>query len=173
MRALTLPGGPEWREAVGTALIGNWHRALWETGYLPVTALGALKAEVRTIHRQLVPLWRRRTRHGRVLSLDAALGDGLSLYDLVAADVDVLDQVTATDFTDQRIQAMLHRLNVAERQVVLAYAYGEGGTWTEAAAVTGATDPDAFGERVRRKTRRLAAEQRRRAARRRPAPPMA
>ncbi|MCX4231796.1 hypothetical protein [Streptomyces ortus] len=137
---------------MGTALIGNWHRALWETGYLPVTALGALKAEVRTIHRQLVPLWRRRTRHGRVLSLDAALGDGLSLYDLVAADVDVLDQVTATDFTDQRIQAMLHNLNVAERQVVLAYAYGEGGTWTEAAAVAGITEPEAFGERMRRKT---------------------
>lgn len=35
----------------------------------------------------LQPLWRRRTRHGRVLSLDAALGDGLSLHDLIAADI--------------------------------------------------------------------------------------
>ncbi|MFH8470367.1 hypothetical protein [Streptomyces sp. NPDC017991] len=114
-------------------------------------------------NRQLVPLWQRRTRHGRVPSLDAALGDGLSLYDVVAADVNVLDQVTVRDFTDERVTAMLHGLSSAEQQVVLAYAYGEGGTWTEAAAVAGATDPEAFGERVRRKTRRLAAEQARRA----------
>ena len=48
------------------------------------TAVGVLKAEAQLLHPQLVPLWRRRTRHGRVLSLDAALEDGLSLYDLVA-----------------------------------------------------------------------------------------
>ncbi|MFE7070440.1 hypothetical protein ACFU96_10170 [Streptomyces sp. NPDC057620] len=168
-RVLVLPRSERWREAVTTALLGPWCDPLWQTGALPTTALGALKAEARTIHRQLVPVWRRRTRHGRVLSLDAALGDGMSLHDLVAAEVDVLEQVAATDFTDERIQAMLHRLDAAERQVVLAYAYGEGTTWTEAAAVAGATDPEAFGERVRRKTRRLAAEQARRVAQRRPA----
>ncbi|MFJ8140879.1 hypothetical protein [Streptomyces sp. NPDC096013] len=61
---------------------------LFHTGYLPNTALGALKAEDRTVRRQLVPLWKRRTRHGRVLSLDAGLGDGLSLYDLRRHDLD-------------------------------------------------------------------------------------
>lgn len=168
---LVLPRGAQWRNALRAALVGSWSDALWDTGYLPVTALGALKAQARREHRQQVPLWRRRTRHGRLLSLDAALGDGLSLYDLVAADVDVLDQVTATEFMDERVTAMLHRLDPAEQQVVLAYAYGEGGTWTEAAAVAGATDPEAFGERVRRKAKRLAAEQRRRTAQRRPTLP--
>lgn len=46
------------------------------------------------------------------------------------------------------------RAPVAQR-VVLTYAEGEGTTWTEAA--TGAADPEAFGERVRRKDKRQAA----------------
>ncbi|MET9387948.1 hypothetical protein ABZY09_44915 [Streptomyces sp. NPDC002928] len=106
------------------------------------------------MHRQLVPVWRRRTRHGRVLSLDADLGGGLSLYDLVLDDVDLLAHTAGGVYED-------------ERRVVFAYADGQGITWTEAAAAAGATDPDAFGERVRRKAKRLAIEQARRAAQRR------
>ncbi|WP_327267138.1 hypothetical protein OG444_40110 (plasmid) [Streptomyces sp. NBC_01232] len=97
-----------------------------------------------------------------MLSLDAALGDGLSLYDLVAADVDLLSRVTGGIYQDERLNAVLRGLDPAELQVVLAYAAADGTTWTEAAAATGATEPDAFGERVRRKAKRLAAEQRRR-----------
>lgn len=41
----------------------------------------------------------------------------------------------------------------------------------EAASAAGTTDPEAFGERIRRKTKRLAAEQHRRTAQRRPGPP--
>jgi hypothetical protein len=48
---------------------------------------------------------------------------------------------------------------------------GEGTTWAEAATSAGAPDPEAFGERVRRKAKRLAAEQRRRAAQRHPGLP--
>ncbi|MFD5015372.1 hypothetical protein [Streptomyces chartreusis] len=66
-------------------------------------------------------------------------------------------------FEDERLNAVLRGLDPAERQVVFAYAEGEGTTWTEAAAAVGANDPDAFGERVRRKAKRLAAEQARRA----------
>jgi hypothetical protein len=54
---------------------------------------------------------------------------------------------------------------------VIAYARGEGTTRVEAASAAGATDPEAFGERIRRKTKRLAAEQHRRTAQRRPGPP--
>ncbi|MEH0415976.1 hypothetical protein [Streptomyces sp. B21-083] len=46
-------------------------------------------------------------------------------------------------------------------------AEGEGTTWTEAAAAVGASAPDAFGERVRRKAKLLGAEQRRRGRQRR------
>ncbi|MCX4564650.1 hypothetical protein OHA02_52180 [Streptomyces phaeochromogenes] len=163
---LVLPRSERWREAVSTAALGSWCDPLLHTGHLPATALGALKAEARAVHRQLVPVWRRRTRHGRVLSLDAMLGDGLSLYDVVASDVDLLAHTAGGVFEDERLDTVLRGLDPAERQVVFAYADGEGTTWAEAAAAAGATDPDAFGERVRRKAKRLAAEQRRRVAQR-------
>ncbi|MFE4999282.1 hypothetical protein ACFRH4_50205 [Streptomyces mirabilis] len=162
---LVVPRSERWREAVSTALVGPWCDPLWQTGHLPTTALGALRAEARALHRQLVPVWRRWTRHGRVLSLDADLG-GLSLHDLVAADLDLLARTAGGVFEDQRLGAVLRGLTPAERTVVFAYAEGEGTTWTEAAAHVGAGAPEAFGERVRRKVKRLAAEQHRRLAQR-------
>ncbi|MFF0001421.1 hypothetical protein [Streptomyces avermitilis] len=108
-----------------------------------------------------------------MLSLDVDLGDGLSLHDLFAADIDLVTHTTHTTdrvFDDERLNTVLHKLTPDERQVVLAHAEGEGTTWTEAAAVAGATDPAALGERVRRKSKRLAAEQTRRAVLRRPGP---
>ncbi|GAA2301634.1 hypothetical protein GCM10010234_50660 [Streptomyces hawaiiensis] len=165
-RVLVVPRSERWREAVATASLGSWCEPFFETGHLSTTALGALKAEARAAHRQLVPVWRRRTRHGRVLSLDADLG-GLSLYDLVAADVDLLAHTTGGVFDDERLNTVLRSINPAERAVVFAYAEDDARTWTEAATAAGANEPEAFGERVRRKTRRLAAEHTRRMAQRR------
>ncbi|MFI6341001.1 hypothetical protein [Streptomyces sp. NPDC050535] len=162
---LMVPRSDRWREAVSTALAGPWCDPLWQSGQLPFTALGALKAEACTVHRRLVPLWRRRTRHGRVLSLDADLGDGLSLYDLVTTEVDYLARTADGVYEDERLNRVLRGLDPLEQQVVFAYAEGEGTTWTEAAA--GVAEPAAFGERIRRKTKRLAAEQARRTAQRR------
>ncbi|MET7575181.1 hypothetical protein ABZT04_43005 [Streptomyces sp. NPDC005492] len=164
-KGLAMRVSDRWREAVSTALLGSWCDPLTADGFLPTTALGALRAEARVLHRQLVPLWRRGTRHGRLLSLDADLG-GMSLYDLVANDINLLAGISGGVFDDERLNSVLRALDPAERQVVLAYAEGEGTTWTEAAAATGAPDPEAFGERVRRKAQRLAAEQRRRSAQR-------
>ncbi|MFJ2163691.1 hypothetical protein [Streptomyces sp. NPDC087856] len=165
LKVLSLPCGERWREAVTTPLLslGN---DLFSTGYLSSSALGAVKADTITQHRALTPLWRRRTRHGRVLSLDADLG-GLSLHDLVAADIDLLTHTDGGVFEDERLNTALRVLTPAERAVVFAYAIGAGTTWTEAAGAAGAADPEAFGERVRRKAKRLAAEQERRLAHRR------
>ncbi|WP_420313302.1 hypothetical protein ACOB87_44180 [Streptomyces sp. YS-B37] len=168
---LVLPQSVRWREALETALLGDWSDPLWDTGHLPCTALGLLKREARTLHRQLLPVWRRRTRHGRVLSLDADLG-GLSLYDLVTSHVDYLAHTAAGVFEDERLNAVLRGLSPAERQTVYAYAAGDGTTWTEAAATAGAPNPEAFGERVRRKVKRLAAEQKRRTSLRRHSSPI-
>ncbi|GAB7109603.1 hypothetical protein JCM4814A_79180 [Streptomyces phaeofaciens JCM 4814] len=170
-KAFMLCRSERWREAVSTALVGSWCDPLWQTGQLPHSALGALRAEARSVHRQLVPVWRRRTRAGRVLSLDADLG-GLSLHDLVAADVDLLAHTQGGVFADERLNAVLRGLDPAERTVVFAYAESEGTTWTEAATYAGAVEPKSFGERVRRKVKRLVAEQRRRAEQRHPGPPM-
>ncbi|GAA5032442.1 hypothetical protein GCM10023335_74920 [Streptomyces siamensis] len=86
-----------------------------------------MRAKARTLHRQLVPVWRRRTRHGRVLSLDAQLGEELSLYDLIAADVDLLAHTTGGVFEDEGLNTVLRGLNPAEREVVFAYAEGDRG----------------------------------------------
>ncbi|WAZ26579.1 hypothetical protein STRCI_008173 [Streptomyces cinnabarinus] len=161
---LALPTSERWREAVSTALLGDWTAPLERGDRLSSTsAVTALRAEARTLHRQLVPLWRRRTRHGRVLSLDADLG-GLSLHDLVADDFRSLSHTADGVFEDERLNMVLRGLNETERQVVFAYAEGDGATWTEAATVAGADEPEMFGERVRRKAKRLAREQARRAA---------
>ncbi len=160
---LVLPRSQRWREAVSTALAGSWCDPLWQTGQLPATALGVLKAEARTVHRQLVPLWEQGTRRGRVLSLDADLG-GVSLYDLVAADVDLLAYTTDGVYEDERLNRVLRGLTENEKRVVVAYAAREGTTWTEAASAVGAPEPQAFGTRVRRKVKRLVDEQARRTA---------
>ncbi|MEU9662882.1 hypothetical protein [Streptomyces chartreusis] len=157
-----------WSEAISTALLGPWADPLLSDGFLPARAFSALKSEAQTIHRQLVPLWQRGTRHGRVLSLDASLGLGLSLYDLVRADVDLLDRTDIGVFDDERLNQLLRRLKPTEREIVLTYAETHGLTWTEAATdIVGPADAEAFGERVRRKVKREADEQHRRAAQRR------
>ncbi|MFE4626968.1 hypothetical protein [Streptomyces mirabilis] len=165
VKVLVFRRSERWREALSTALLGAWYTPLDETGYLPSLALQALKREACALHRQLTPVWERRNRRGRVLSLDADLG-GLSLYDLVAADIDLLAHTEGGVYEDERLNAILRGLDPAERHVVVAYAEGEGTTWTEAAAHVGAGAPEAFGERVRRKVKRLAAEQHRRLAQR-------
>ncbi|GHG63107.1 hypothetical protein [Streptomyces griseocarneus] len=63
---------------------------------------------------------------------------------------------------DARLARILTALAPGERAVVLALGLPGVSTWTEAAEYAGADDPPAFGERVRRKTRRLAAEYKRR-----------
>lgn len=115
----------------------------------------------------LVPLWRRRVRRSRLLLLDAPLGDGLCLYDLVADRANLSDACLGTAIHDDRLVRIMQHLTPEERLVVIALATGDGTTWTEATAHAGASEPAAFGERVRRKTRRLAvrAEERRAAAR--------
>lgn len=167
-KVLVVPSSAQWREAMSTALLGSWSDPLVQTGRLPDTAVLDLRADARSLHRDLTPLWLRGTRHGRVLSLDASLGDGLSFYDLVAADIGLLARVTGGVVEDDRLNRVLRCLAPAERATVFAYAEGEGTTWAEAATAAGAADPDAFGERVRRKVKRLAAEQARRTAMARP-----
>ncbi|WP_329146951.1 hypothetical protein OG275_21235 [Streptomyces niveus] len=166
-RVLGVNRSTRWNEAVSTALMGDWTRSLDEHGCLQPEVLGQLRAEVHTIHRQLVPLWRRRVRRSRLLLLDAPLGDGLCLYDLVADRADLSDARLGTAIHDDRLLRIVQHLTSEERLVVIALAAGDGATWTEAAAHAGASDAAAFGERVRRKTRRLAvrAEERRAAAR--------
>ncbi|WP_150472002.1 hypothetical protein [Streptomyces galilaeus] len=149
---------PTWHEAVTSALMRDDVDDLSQPDQF--------RRLVRVERRQWTPEWRKQTRHGRVLALDAMVGDGLSLRDLavVAADVDVPELATGSEFEDERLATIMGSLNPVERQVVVAYAVAGGGTWTEAAEASGALEPEVLGERVRRKVKRLAAEHQRRAA---------
>ncbi|MGW2287012.1 hypothetical protein [Streptomyces phaeochromogenes] len=154
------------RRAVSTALLGDWVVPLTK-GRLGTEALGVLRSEARTIYRQELPLWMRGTRKGRLLSLDAPVGDGLSLYDLLGSQsstADLYELVFRGLITDRRLVSLLKSLKEDEASVLVARAEGPAVTWPEAAASTGAADPAATGERVRRKVIRLADEHKRRAA---------
>ncbi|WP_329375732.1 hypothetical protein OG625_00255 [Streptomyces sp. NBC_01351] len=157
---LALRTGPHWREAVSTALLGEWAAPLHRGEMLHPSSLSQLAAEARAIHRQLTPLWRRKAGHGRVLLLDTPLGHGATLYDLVAGRPDPESTLLGTD--DPRLRAVLNALTPAERKVALAWAHWQVTTWTEAAALAGAADPAALGERVRRKLKRQGTEHTRR-----------
>lgn len=156
--------GARWREAVSTALLGDWVTPLLRGDRLAPEAVSHLTTEAERLHRQLMPLWRRRTHGSRLLLLDTPLGDGLSLHDLLAGCPDPGHTVTEAVTGDARLGTVLRALRQDERAVALAWAHNRAGTWAEAALCAGADDPVAFGERVRRKLKRLAVQERTRAA---------
>ncbi|MEV7060707.1 hypothetical protein AB0N95_35240 [Streptomyces microflavus] len=163
-KVLVLPRGPRWEEAVSTALLGDWDTPLKQgQGLDDDTVVGQIRAEARTLHRQLVPVWRRRVRSSRMLLLETPLGDGLTLHDLVAGGLRE-DLIFEAAFDDPRLAAVLDGLTPEERAVAMAWAHPAVGSWTEAARLAGHTSPEAFGERVRRKLKRLGAQHTARAA---------
>ncbi|MFC8663098.1 hypothetical protein [Streptomyces sp. NPDC057199] len=161
--------GPQWREALSTVLASDWTAPLRQSEALDVAdVLHRLASDVRLTHRQLTPLWRRKVLGARVRLLDTPVTADLTLYDVVAATPSLPD--TTAEVEDARIAAVLSALRPAERNVALAWGDPAVTTWAEAAWCAGAPDPEAFGERVRRKVRRIVAEQQRRAGQRQPSP---
>jgi hypothetical protein len=148
-----------WREAVSTALIGDWANPLHADGSLGSAALKRLRDDTRISHRQATPMWRRKINRSRLLLLDTPLGDGLTLYDLVADRPDSQQLPTLeVELEDPRLAALMRALDAAERAVAWAWVDPSVSTWREAASHADADNPTAVGERVRRKVRRLVAE---------------
>ncbi|GLW04366.1 hypothetical protein Slala05_79960 [Streptomyces lavendulae subsp. lavendulae] len=147
-----------WLEAVSTALLGNWVDAL---GTPPGDdgTLHHLRREARTVHRQLMPLWQRKSGPGRVWMLDYRLPSGETLHEVVTGSYRIEDEALAWSPERSDACAVIDRLKEEERQVAQAFAVG-GGSWAEAAATVGL--PPQVGERVMRKLRRLGLEYRRR-----------
>ncbi|MFJ5829970.1 hypothetical protein [Streptomyces sp. NPDC093089] len=168
--------GARWQEPVTTALLGDWASTLYTHGTIRRGALAQLMREVREIHRQLTPLWRRRCAGERLLSLDVPiLENGLTLADLVAGGPDPADVLAGTLPDNPHVLAVLDQLTPTERAVALAWSHPSTSSWTEAAATVLALvsqtqtqtqtqaqrqaqaqgDAEALGERVRRKLKRL------------------
>ncbi|MFV5997924.1 hypothetical protein ACNPQM_37495 [Streptomyces sp. NPDC056231] len=146
-----------------------------------VTYQKHLKAEALSIHRNLTPLWRRRygghvvngrrTEGKRLALLEAPGAAGITLRDVLSERTCPEDRMLALIPGDPRLARILAQLKPEEQAVMLALGLNGVVTWAEAAEYAGADDPPVFGERVRRKVLRLAAEQRRRDVLRRPGPP--
>ncbi|ESQ01789.1 hypothetical protein B590_30428 (plasmid) [Streptomyces sp. PVA_94-07] len=165
--------GGRWHEPVSTALLGNWADPLVQDGGRITPAfLDAFKAEVKTLHRAFTPLWRRRTGGHRLWSLDFCLADGLTLHDLASSGPDPYEVLTGALPDDPRIVRVLNRLTPVERAVTMAWASWSVTSWTEAAAEVTALAPDRFagccpealGDSVRRRLKRLGQQHRDRAA---------
>ncbi|WP_198351818.1 hypothetical protein [Streptomyces typhae] len=122
-------------------------------------SIADLRAQARTIHQQLRPLWRRRAGGSRVVLLDTPLGHEVTLYDLVAGSPTPPELALGALPDDPRLTAVLNALTPAERRVALAWAHPAVATWAEAALAAGAADPVKAGERVRRKLKRLGQQQ--------------
>ncbi len=164
-RHLVLPGGPKWREAASTALSEHWSVALDPGMSIEEVYTRIVRNDVLAVHRQLVPLWRHKVGSSRVRMLEAPLGgSGLTLLDVVSGELRMDDLVFESCFDNPGIGAVLRGLTEEERRVAMAWAHPYADTWTEAARVAGAADPEAAGERVRRKLKRRGDQYTQRAA---------
>lgn len=147
-----------WREPVSTALLGDWADTLFSDGRLSPDALTLLKKEASTIHRQHTPVWDRKIGRKRLLLLDTPLTEGMTLHDLLADQPGPELPSSVDQLDDPRLRGILKQLTPEYEAVVLALSNPGVSTWAEAAALAGAPVPGTYGEKVRRKVKRLAAE---------------
>ncbi|MFF9403648.1 hypothetical protein [Streptomyces sp. NPDC014744] len=147
-----------WRESVSTALLGDWAGTLFRDGRLSPDVLTLLEKDASTVHRQYTPVWDRKIGRKRLLLLDTPLAEGTTLHDLLANRPGPEFPSSVDDLDDPRLQGILRQLTPQYRAVVLALGNPGVSTWAEAAALAGASAPGIYGEKVRRKVKRLAAE---------------
>ncbi|MEV7885189.1 hypothetical protein ACWD3I_25305 [Streptomyces sp. NPDC002817] len=145
----------EWLEAVSTALLGSWVDLLDEHLVDDAGALGLkqLKRESSVVHRQLKPLWRRKTAGGRLLSLDHPVPGGGTLVDLLADRAAPEESSALWEPQTPGAAAVFAGLSPGEQQVARVWAQSGRTSWAEAADLAGVSAAEA--DSVRRKLRRL------------------
>ncbi|MCI4078871.1 hypothetical protein MRQ86_00570 [Streptomyces sp. MMS21 TC-5] len=148
-----------WRAAVEMALLGDWVDALGQQLSSDAAIMELLHRHTDREHRCLQPLWERKSGGGRVRMLEDPVAPNLSLRDVVTDHRRPEDSLLHGQVESPRLRAVLSQLAPAERAVAMAYS-AQRMTWAEAGVEGGAGDPEAFGERVRRKLKRLGARYR-------------
>ncbi|MFE1765711.1 hypothetical protein ACFW81_16045 [Streptomyces angustmyceticus] len=147
---LEQPG--RWRTAVEMALLGDWVDALQDGAADDLALRALLRQEADVAHRQLLPLWERRTRGRRVTLLSQPVAEDRTLADVVPDRCSPEALLLDDEFQDQRVAAVLGQLAAPEEAVARTWASGAN-SWEEAALET--TLPAVYGERVRTKLKRL------------------
>ncbi len=143
-----------WHDAVEMALLGDWVNDLRIHTSHDEAVVGLLKQHVALEHRYQQPIWERKVRGWRLRLLDAPMANGLCLGDVITDHRRPEDLALFKEVEDSRLATVLRALDPAEAAVALTYCSNDL-TWTEAATQSGAADPKAIGERVRRKVKRL------------------
>ncbi|MGW2818254.1 hypothetical protein [Streptomyces sp. NPDC001415] len=143
-----------WREAVEMALLGDWVQVLGRGCADNPFILDLLRRHTDAEHRALLPLWERRVRGKRTALLSQPVGTAWTVEDLLVEHRTPESEVLAAELADSRLGAVLRSLEPDEASTARAWAT-TAQTWDQAALATGC--PPAYGERVRRKLKRLGA----------------
>ncbi|MFF9483211.1 hypothetical protein [Streptomyces sp. NPDC014733] len=136
------------------ALLGDWVEALGQRLSGDAEIMELLHWHTEREHRCLQPLWERKSGGRTVRLLEAPVSSEVSVRDVVSDDRRPENGLLHGEVDEGRVLAVLAELTPTERAVAMAYG-AQRVTWAQAAALSGADDPDAFGNRVRRKLRRL------------------
>jgi hypothetical protein len=151
---LNLSQPQPWRAAVEMALLGDWVEALGRHLSGDVEIMKLLHHHSHLERRCLQPLWERKCGGGPVRLLENPVVPGVSLRDVITDDQRPEDGLLLGQVEDSRVLAVLAHLAPQERAVTMAYST-QHMTWAQAAELCGSDDPERFGNRVRRKVRRL------------------
>jgi hypothetical protein len=151
---LRLPRPAAWREAVEMALLGEWVESLGDGTADEPALVALLRRRIQSEHRRLQPLWERTVLGRRTVLLGTPVGDGLALGDLLVVPGGTEEAALAPEFLDPRVVAVLRQLRAPEEVVARSWAL-TGDAWARAAVEAGL--PAEYGERVRRKLKRLGA----------------
>ncbi|MBB4928389.1 hypothetical protein [Kitasatospora kifunensis] len=144
-----------WRTAVENALLGDWVDHLGRGVLRDPDLAKLLRLHSKIEHRYLQPLWERKVHDRRLRLLQDPVANGLLLADLLTDHQRPEDVVLAAELADSRLSAVLRGLAPQEAEVALVWASDQSATWRQAAAAVGHPDPEAFGNRVRRKLKSL------------------
>ncbi|WP_438297700.1 hypothetical protein [Streptomyces sp. HUAS TT7] len=150
-----------WRTAVEAALLGDWVAVLGRGTATDPHIQALLRRHADAEHQALQPLWERKVRGKRTVLISQPLTATLTVQDLLAERGTPESEVLRAELGDSRLTTVLRGLTPEEAAVAYHWA-AHGDSWARAALATGR--PSAYGERVRRKLKRLGERHTERAA---------
>ncbi|MFD3572765.1 hypothetical protein [Streptomyces sp. NPDC058644] len=142
----------KWRDAVEMALLGDWVTNLGRGILRDPAVVDLLRHHTQIEHRHLQPLWERKVNGRRTMLLSQPVGSDQVLQDLLTECRTPETELSRTEH-DGRIAAVFRRLTQDEVTVAATWAEAPDISWHQAALTERL--PEAFGERVRRRLKRL------------------
>ncbi|MFE4018532.1 hypothetical protein ACFXPZ_14075 [Streptomyces sp. NPDC059101] len=140
-----------WREAVEMALLGDWVASLGTGTATKPHIHDLLRRHADLQHEYLSPVWERRIKGQRTTLLGRPVDETRTIADLLV-DYRTPEQHLLSEERDVQVSAVLKHLSADEQALALAWAE-RGDSWP--AVADELSHERKFGEKVRRKLRRL------------------